>query len=322
LAQVGTRVATVGASANPHCAPAFVLMAMKTFARSAALAQLTILLLSGHGVCGGFLGVKLPAVPKFNPSHLDPSKVKIPKVDLSPTKLTRPAVEKVKAVEKTITGESPAQVSDLVQQHEAAAKAKVADLPGQASDLLKQGAEATSEAKLGAVETELKKAAGQVNKVVDTMKQERPSGGLASAVRSGSSHLAVAVNQSSVQFAEFLRSYGPRASAVLTHSGEALACKFSGDCHPTRPDVEEEVLPLDPEDLESWAFWGFTLFLLAAVCGVSFGAVKCAWAAGRKGSILLSDAMVPLTEPSAREPTMVQMRAPAAGGATHEGLLG
>lgn len=284
-----------------------------------ALVQLTVLMMSGYGVRGDFLGVKLPLPAKLNPIHADPSKLdkaKMPKFDLpSPAKLweRQRAVEKVKAVEQKLTSESPAHITEQLHKGEEATKAKAAVIKGQASGLLKQGAEATSTVNIGAATIELKKALDAVG----SLKKQRSSGGFASVLRGGSSQMARAVNQSSMQFAGFLRSFGPRASAVVSRSGEALACKFSGDCSPA-PDGDV-VLPLDPMDPESWAFWGFALFLILAVCGLTFGASRCAWAVGRKGSSLLSEAMVPLTEPSAREPA-IQM-APSSG-LTHEGLLG
>merc|ERR1719296_110344 len=191
---------------------------------------------------------------------------------------------------------------------------------GRASNLLEQG----KKVDVDAAAAELGRAAGQVHKqaesAVKSMQNQHSSGGFASALRGGSAQMARAVNQSSIQFAGFLRSFGPRASAVVSGSGEALACKFSGDCSSEVPADGDVVLPLDPADPESLAFWGFSLALLVAVCGLSFGAMRCAWAAGRKGSLLLSEAMVPLTEPSAREPA-IQMRAPSSG-LTHDGLLG
>merc|ERR1712060_809197 len=72
------------------------------------------------------------------------------------------------------------------------------------------------------------KAASDVMKVVQGM---HPKGSaVAGALRGATSQMAVTVNQTSLRVSEFLRSFGPKASVLLSRSGEALACKFSGDC--------------------------------------------------------------------------------------------
>merc|ERR1719491_1389170 len=125
---------------------------------------------------------------------------------------------------------------------------------------------------------------------------------MAGVLRGATSQMAVTVNQTSQHFAEFLSGFGPKASAVLSRSGDALACKFSGDCG-SSSDASAE-LPLDPTDPQNWAFWGFALFLVAAACLVCAVALRCMYATGRKGTMLLTEALIPLSDSSAREPAL------------------
>lgn len=188
-----------------------------------------------------------------------------------------------------------------------------------AADLLRKGAGAASQVKFEDVPKALSGIAGdkavmEMKRVVGGMQSSRP-GGVAAALRGTTSQMAATVNQTSARFSAFLQSFGPRASVLLTRSGEAMACKFSGDCT-SGSEAEalgESELPLDPADPETWSFWGFAVILLVALCALSVGFFRCMYVAGRKGSILLSEAMVPLTEQSARQPT-VRL--------SHDGLLG
>merc|ERR1740121_3609131 len=180
----------------------------------------------------------------------------------------------------------------------------------EAAGVLKKGADAASRAE---VQKALKLAKNEMGKALHKSR----SGGVAAALRGTTSRMAEPVNQTSLHVSQFLQSFGPKASTLLTHSGETLACKFSGDCSPT-PDGED-VVAFDPEDPQSWAFWGFALFLVFLISGMAAGILRCMYCSGRKvHAILLSEAMVPLTEasagPSAREPTIATRNT--------EGLLG
>jgi len=196
---------------------------------------------------------------------------------------------------------------------------RVADGQHRAAGLLRKGAGAASRVKFEDVPKALSGIAGdkavtEMKRVVEGMHSGR-SGGVAAALRGTTSQMAATVNQTSARFSEFLQSFGPRASVLLNRSGEALACKFSGDCASSSEAevLGESELPLDPQDPETWSFWGFALFLIVALCAMSAGLLRFMYVAGRKGSILLSEAMVPLTEPSARQPA-VRL--------SHDGLLG
>jgi len=194
------------------------------------------------------------------------------------------------------------------EEIKARAEEETARVQDKAAGLLKNAAEEASRANLEDIQGVVKGA----QQAVDALKQKHSSGGVAAALRGTTSQLADTVNQTSLHVSHFLRSFGPKASVVLTRSGDAIACKLSGDCNPL-PDGEA-VLPFDPEDPENWAFWGFAVFIVFALCGMSAGVLRCVYFAGRKGSVLLSEAMMPLTEPSAREPT-IQLR-------SCDGLLG
>lgn len=269
---------------------------MASSAQSFALLQL-VLLLSAPGARGDFLsGVKVLAPSNFNPGQLKPVTLpaKMPELKLPPAITNR--AEVVQAAGGKIRTASPEQLAEGLQQGGAIrtrTEQEVAAAQQHAAAVLKKGAAAAAQAKLQAV--------NEAKKAVEAMHPER-SAGVAGALRGASSQMADAVNQTSLHASEFLRSFGPKASTMLSRSGEALACKFAGDCN------GDGVLPFDPEDPESWAFFGFAVFLLVAICGSSMVVLRCMYSAGRKGTILLTDALVPLTEAYAREPTIQMPR--------------
>jgi len=272
---------------------------MAASAHAFALAQFAVLLLSALQARGDFLsGVNLGDATKLNPTKLNPIKLDPANLPQLPPAIKSP-VEVVRAAEGKLAEGSPEQLAEDAQSAAAgvlkkgagaAESAKPEYLPAVLSGAVVVGDQAASEAK---------KAASEVKKVVDGLHPER-SGGVAGALRGATSQMATSVNQTSLQVSAFLRSFGPKASAMLSSSGEALACKFSGDCSASG----DGMVPFDPEDPESWALYGFALFLLLALCGSSAVVLRCMYVAGRKGTMLLSEALVPLTEASAREPTI------------------
>lgn len=282
---------------------------MASSAQSFALLQL-VLMLSAPGARGDFLsGVKALGPSNFKPGQLKPVTLpaKMPEPKLPPAITSR--AEVVQAARGKIRTASPEQLAEGLQQSGAIrtrTEQEVAAAQQHTAAVLKKGAAAAAQAKLEDVPTALSKVVGsqavnEAKKVVEAMHPERPAG-VAGALRGASSQMADAVNQTSLHASEFLRSFGPKASTMLSRSGEALACKFAGDCN------GDGVLPFDPEDPESWAFFGFAVFLLVAICGSSMVVLRCMYSAGRKGTILLTDALVPLTEASAREPTIQMPR--------------
>lgn len=280
---------------------------MASSAWSFALLPLVVLL-SAPGARGDFLSsVKVVAPSNFNPGQLKP-------VNLGPARLPElPAavtsrIEVVQAAEGKIRTASPEQLAESLQQQGGAIRTRseeeLAAAQHHAAAVLKKGTAAAAQAKLEDVPDALSKVVGsgavnEAMKVVEGMHPER-SAGVAGALRGASSQMADAVNQTSLQVSEFMRSFGPKASTMLSRSGEALACKLAGDCNLD----DDAALPFDPEDPESWAVFGFAVFLLVALCGSSMVVLRCMYSAGRKGTILLTDALVPLTEASAREPTI------------------
>jgi len=281
---------------------------MASSAQSFALLQL-VLLLSAPGARGDFLSsVKVVVPSKFNPGQLKPVQLgpaRLPELELPPAITSR--IEVVQAAEGKIRTASREQLAEGLQQGGAIrtrTEEEMAAAQQHAAGVLKKGAAAAAQAKLEDVPSALSKVVGsqainEAKKAVEAMHPER-SAGVAGALRGASSQMADAVNQTSLHVSEFLSSFGPKASTMLSRSGEALACKFAGDCNPDG----DAVLPFDPEDPESWAIFGFAVFLLAALCGSSMVVLRCMYSAGRKGTILLADALVPLTQASAREPAI------------------
>jgi len=274
-----------------------------------------MLLLSSFQARADFLSsVKLGVPTQVNPTKLNPFKPDPASLPQLPAAIKSP-VDAAWAAEGKLAEGSPEQLAEGLQKGEAikvTAEQEMLDAQHKAAGLLKKGAGAVAGTKPEDLPSALSgavgdKAANDVVKAVQGMHRE-PSA-VAGVLRGATSQMAVTVNQTSLQVSEFLRSFGPKASAMLSRSGEAVACKFSGDCSST----DDAVLPFDPEDPESWALLGFALFLVLAVCGSSAVVLRCMYSAGRKGTILLSEALVPLTEPSAREPTIQMSSSPQDG---------
>jgi len=284
--------------------------------RSLTLAPVAALLLAVTGAQAGFLGgVKLENPIKVDPAKLNPTKFRPLPVDAGkfqhgavpvalPARLPDPVDAAQNAKDKVIGG-APLRVVDhpeLLKDKAQEATSGAQQAQTVAADLLKKGTDAASVVKVEDVSAVGERAANQAQKVVEAMHPERAEG-VAGAMRGATSQMAVAVNQTSQRFAEFLNAFGPKASAVLSISGEAMACRFSGDCDSSSPSREAE-LPLDPTDPQDWLFWGFAFCLIVVACALCRVAFRCMYAAGRKGSVLLAEALIPLTESSAREPSL------------------
>jgi len=299
-----------------------------------ACVRVLLLLLCAQPVWGGFLSdIKHRAPAHFNPAKLNPAHIRPPKLDQ--VEALKPAiaesVEVARVAQETISQGPPQVLSEGLQKgEEITTKAGEATAPAirASAGLLQQGAGVASSVKLGDVNTEARKAAQEVKKAsvqadqafqdmqraMNALKAQRSSSGMAGALRGASSFMATAVNSTSNRASQFLQSFGPKASAVVTRSGDALACKLSGDC---RPQEDDPSLPFDAEDPETWAFWCFTILLVVVFCATSAFALRCMCAAGRKGSAFLSEAMVPLaletSSSSARSPAF-QMASSAQDG--------
>jgi len=284
------------------------------------------MLLAVPSVQGGFLGgVKLENPTKIDPSKFHPAKfnpIPVDKLQHVALPVTLPAqivdpVEAARSAQEKLVGGAPLAAMDHPEQfveglqkggvikdkaREATSGAQHAQYV--AAGLASRGKDVASVVKIEDVTAAGEKVANQAKKMVAGMHPEG-SEGVAGALRGATSQFAATVNQTSQQFAGFLNAFGPKASAVLSQSGDALACRFSGDCDSGSSGSEASAeLPLDPTNPQDWAFWGFALCLIVAAGLVCTLALRCMYATGRKGTTLLTEALIPLAESSAREPSL------------------
>lgn len=284
--------------------------------------------MSALPVRGGFLdGIKLEDATKFNPAQLHPENLRptLDRITLMDLKLKLEQVqeqianisERVEGVYKGDAIETKAVEATASAQHAVAsvfnkgAEAAHEKLEGVSAGAdLRKGEAIVAKAEEAVVDAEhvagglVKESTGaaansaikEAEDVVEGLHSGRR--GADGAIRGVSSWMADAVNQTSLHFSEVLSSFSPKASAMLRRSGEAWACKLSGDCG------QHDAAPFEIENPESWAVWVFALLLLLTVCATFTVVFGCTYAVVRKGKGLLSEALVPLTEASAREPTL------------------
>lgn len=255
------------------------------------------------------------------------SAIKVP----NPSRLAQvgpPAVRIPSEVTQVV--QSPRQIAEglkgtpALELHSEGLKVRSEDLKAQAeqgvtglqqmtSAALETGADLTSNAKPQDVQNAFNRAIGpgpgrEAQQIVETLPTQSPSG-FAAALSGATSRVAEAVNQTSSRAADALRSMGPRAAALLNRTGHEVAGHLSG--HQASNARAGSLLPFDVMPMEapekSWAaFCGAVLLLIIAGCGAFVGHQRH-HTTGRKGPIMLSEALAPLAASHARTPVLQNM---------------
>lgn len=272
----------------------------------ASFLQSRVLFLLLASASGNFLG----------PIKLDTSK-------LAPVSLP-PATELAKVVQDQVAKASPEQIADQVAKASPeqiaeglkdtrSAEQGVANAQQATSAALEASASAVSKATSQDVQKALTDAAevaagpATVSKVVDDFQglPTQSPAGLADTLRGATAHVAQAVNRTSLRAAEVISSMGPRAAALLNRTGHEVAGRLSSQRSASSGELLpfDDLLPEEAAERSGLAFCGAALLLALASCGAFVGH-RWNRSAARKGPMMLSEALAPLAEASARAPSL------------------